>query len=180
MRGGRPDQIDLWCGEWARERRKVFGLDLGGSVEGSGLKLTPQERLGKLRCTLGQIQVEWEAAGERTQRVSENGHVPQSWPEVYLGVALEIHQAFCCMRGEWRIVMDAHYVWRGITVREKLPVLGLKNMDYWERLARLKDYLAGYLHATGSAGSNVATKSRKNVATIPAHAGAEDLLLSTA
>jgi len=129
VRHWKPDQIDLWCEQWAKERRMVLGIDLE--------KLQPRERLGKLSCTLGQVREEGEGASQSTFN--------QNFPEVYTGMALEVHRGFCAMNGQWRQVMDAHYVWRPLTVRAKIAVLKIPSHEYWSRLARLKIYLSGAL-----------------------------------
>jgi hypothetical protein len=134
---GRPDQIDLWCYDWAKERRKVFGLNVR--------EFEPHERVGKLSCTLGQVREERDGASQGSMAVGLNGEPTQNWPEVYVGISLEIHRCFCTMRWEWRQVMDAQYVFKGIPVKEKLAVLNIKNMEYWGRLSMLKVYLSGYL-----------------------------------
>lgn len=134
---GKPDQIDLWCWDWARERRKVFGINL--------MLLEPRERIGKLNCTLGRLQDDKVGAGDGIKKVNQYGYVEQNWPEVYVGVALDIHRGFGGMRYEWRGVMDAQYVWPRVPVREKLQALGIKNMEYWSRLSMLKVYLSGFL-----------------------------------
>lgn len=146
-----PDQIDLWCEQWARERRKVLGYDLGGTRESSGLKLRPEERLGKLSCTLGQVLEYKVGAGERTERMGENGHRDQDWPEVYVGMAMEVHRGFCVMRLEWRQLMDAQYVLRTTPVKIKAEFLGIKPCIYWQRFGHMKIFLTGFLHMdTGS------------------------------
>jgi hypothetical protein len=155
----RPDQIDLWCEDWARERRKVLGLDLGTTLAGSGLKLRPEERLGRLSCTLGAVVEEKVGAGERTERVNENGHRNQNWPEVYTGMALEVHRGFCAMRFEWRQVMDMQYALRTTPTKIKADFLGIKTAMYWQRFGHMKIFLAGFLRL-----ERVETqKSRKSV-----------------
>jgi hypothetical protein len=139
MRKWPRDQIDLWCEQWARERKKVLGINLKERLE-------PHDRLGKLNCTLGQVLEDKVGAGETSTRVNGNGHVNQNWPEVYTGIALDIHRGFVVMRYEWRKVMDAHYVFTGYPNKEKQRLAGMSATDYWASLAHLKVYLAGYLH----------------------------------
>lgn len=141
-----PDQIDLWCEEWARERRKVLGLDLGNGPDGAtGQKLRPEERLGRLSCTLGVVLEDKVGAGERTERVTESGQREQNWPEVYRGMALEVHRGFCVMRFQWRQMMDAQYVMRTTPVKVKAEFLGIKPCIYWQRFGYMKIFLAGFL-----------------------------------
>lgn len=138
MSNYRPDQIDLWLSDWARERRKILGIILP-------VKLEPSERLGKLRCTLGQVKEEGSEGAAQKRKVDVNGRFPQNFPEVYIGIPLEIHRAFCKMRGSWREVMDAHYVLKELSPKKKAAFLGIKEGEYWQRLRDLRMYLGGYL-----------------------------------
>jgi hypothetical protein len=122
----------MWCSGWAQTRRKIHGI-----VEGAMLE--PSERLGKLACTLGRIKEEAEGAATA-------GLVNQNWPEVYVGLSLLVHRAWYTMPNQqWRLVMDAHYVWREIPVRLKAPVIPIAIRDFWNRLDLLKAYIAGYV-----------------------------------
>ncbi len=136
----RKDGIDLMCEEWAVTRRKVLGIILPSNLE-------PRERLGKLRSTLAAVKTDAEGASHRTT-VTEEGHYPQAFPEVYVGLALTVHQCYCTMIGEYRLVMDAHYVWRELSVKDKLPVIGLAERRYFECLTRLKSFIDGYVKAS--------------------------------
>jgi hypothetical protein len=141
----KPDQLDIWCADWARERRKILGL----AVDAEGkLMLQPWERLGKLRSTLGQVQQDRVGAGEASG-------FTQQFPEVYLGLSLDIHLGFTTMCGEWRRVMDAHYVWYEIPPKEKAPLMGFGSdksgvVRYFDVLRMLKAYLSGYLRLDNS------------------------------
>jgi hypothetical protein len=136
----KPDQLDIWCAEWARERRKILGI----AVDAEGrLMLQPWERLGKLRSTLGQVMADRVGAGE-------GSGFTQQFPEVYLGLSLDIHLGFTTMCGEWRRVMDAQYVWYEIPPKDKAPILGLTLPDYFNALRMLKAYLSGYLRLDNS------------------------------
>jgi hypothetical protein len=151
----RQDLIDDWCDDWAKVRRQVLGIDLES--------LKPRERLGALSCTLGSVKEEGEGAS-----YSQSS---QNWPEVYRGMALEVHKGFVMMSWEWRQIMDVHYVVRHeeIKVKQKAGFLGITQNDYWKRLAHLKIYLAGVLRAVpGAKNMKVAsalTKSHSVVAT---------------
>lgn len=171
MSNWRPDQIDLWCREWANERRKIFGLS---PVPDQKFDLKPQERLGKLYCTLGQIRDEAEGAAQKRQ-VNENGHYPQNFPEVYTGVPLEIHRAFKVMRGQWREVMDAHYVFRDEKPKKKAAMLGITEFEYWKRLGHLKIFIGGHLGID----LNVRPRSHKTPAMKNTQENASNALLSS-
>lgn len=142
MRKWRPDQLDIWCADWARERRKIFGIE---SDKHGVVKLMPWERLGQLRCTLGQVKADHENAGTPTGRGFN-----QIFPEVYLGLSLEIHCGFTTMCGEWRQVMDAQYVWFEIAPKEKSDFIGITISEYYNVLRMLKAYLSGYLRLDNS------------------------------
>ncbi len=135
------DQLDRWCQAWAYQRRKAFG------VAKTSQMFEPRERLGKLNCTLGRLKEEAEAAGERSVKTGLNGHPDQNWPEVYVGVSLEIHRCFMRMPGEWRMVMDAHYVWFDVPIVDRVRYIGITPRRYADILELLKTYLAGYLRA---------------------------------
>ncbi len=133
MRKNQPDEIDLAAIEWAKQRRMIFGVTIGS-------KLEPHDRLGKLSCTLGSIREDGEGAGQ-------GGTFQQNFPEVYLGIALDIHRAFQLMPGEQRIVMDLHYVWREIPMGLRLKEAGIEETKYLKTLAATKAFLRGYLAA---------------------------------
>jgi hypothetical protein len=139
-----PDEIDLAMIEWAKQRRIIFGITLGS-------KLEPHDRLGKLGCTLGQIQEDRVGAGERQVRMGLNGHPDQNWPEVYLDIALDVHRAFQLMPYEQRIVMDLHYVWREIPIVLRVKESRLDEARYFRAVGATKAFLRGYLAAISRA-----------------------------
>jgi hypothetical protein len=101
--------------------------------------LEPAERLGKLACTLGRIKEEAEGAATA-------GVVNQNWPEVYSGFGLLVHRAWYTMpNSQWRLIMDAHYVWREVPVRLKAPIIPCQVRDFWSGVDLLKAYIAGYV-----------------------------------
>lgn len=110
------------------------------------VKLMPWERIGQLRCTLGQTKTEREESACESDGRGAN----QRFPEVYIGLSLEIHRGFTTMCGQWRQVMDAQYVWFEVSPRDKAPVLGLTTVRYFDVLRMLKAYLSGYLHLDNS------------------------------
>jgi hypothetical protein len=132
----KPDQIDVWCGDWGRERRKSLGISLDKDVPWFE-KLTPRERLGKLNCTLGQVKDDAEGASQ--------GTVKQNFPEVYTGLVLDVHRGYSSMGGGWRLVMNAQYVWVSVPAKDKAEDMGLTVRRYFEQLDQLKAYLAGWL-----------------------------------
>ena len=129
--------MDILCKQWAVTRRKINGTILGE-------KLEPKERLGKLNCVLGVIKDDAEGASQ-SRGVTDTGHYPQNFPEVYTGITLLVHRGFTSMCGEWRLVMNAHYVERERTVKQKAAEIGCSIDQYWDRLRMLKAYLSGYI-----------------------------------
>lgn len=138
MRKWRQDDIDVLAYAWARQRKIIFGIT-------PGKRLEPRDRLGKLRCTLGQLQDEAVSAGERSTRTGENGHPLQNWPEVYVGMALELHRARQRMTGVQQLVMDLHYVWCRVPIVRKCREHKLTNAEYWTAVRGLKDAIRKYL-----------------------------------
>lgn len=132
------DEIDLWCGGWAATRRMIHGIRLADNPDDPRyIGMLPEERIGKLRCTLGAVKEDREGAHSA-------GVVSQNWPEVYKGMSLVIHRCWLGMpSGTWKLVMDAHYVWREIPVKIKAPEIGIKVDAYWDQLNLLKAYLYG-------------------------------------
>jgi len=127
----RPDEVDHWCIGWAETRRKIHGI-----IEGRMLE--PAERLGKLACTLGRIKEDAEGAS--------SGSLNQNWPEVYHGLGLLVHRAWVSMpNSRWRLIMDAHYVWREVPVKLKAPIIPCQVREFWDGVDLLKAYIAGYV-----------------------------------
>lgn len=102
--------------------------------------LTPQERLGKLNCTLGAVHDEGEGA-------SYSGK-SQNWPEVYTGDALLVHRCWCGMHRPWAEVMHVHYVWRELPIKQRVDSLGLDFSQYYARLNLLKPHVDNYVNGT--------------------------------
>jgi hypothetical protein len=126
---GRPrlDWIDQAARQWARERRRLYGLDPF---------LTSREILGPMRSTLGQRRDLH--AGARSNLVE------QRWPEVYTGIALEVHRAYRGSPPAIKTILDAHYCARG-TVNVKAQFLGLKRKDYGFLVGRARAILEAEL-----------------------------------
>ena len=133
----KEDDVDVWCNDWAKVRRFILGLGpLGRDGE---LIVKPHERLGKLRCTLAQVREEGEGAGHRRVPVNDSGHVQQSWPEVYRGMALEVQRAQLRLPCKQREVLLLHYVWREIPVVERCELLGFAGAsEYYYAVRRMK------------------------------------------
>lgn len=124
----RTDSIDVACREWAKQRRRVLGLDE---------LATAREYLGAIRCTLAQRRDLH--AGARS-----HGRVDQHFPEVYTDVALDVHRAYRAMRIELRDVLDVHYVARA-PVDLKAAELHVSLPTYWTRLTAAKAFVEGWL-----------------------------------
>lgn len=121
------DEIDMWCDQWAQQRRKMLGID----------DLEPRDRLGKLRSTLGTIKTDKVGAG--------SGTVNQNFPEVYIGIPLIVHRAWVLMQRDWRQVINAQYVWREIPVKVKAEEFGYSVRHYWNYLQYGKAFIAGHV-----------------------------------
>lgn len=129
----KPDEVDFLCMDWAVQRRKILGIILPERLE-------PNERLGKLRSTLGRVKTDAEGAADR--------RATQNFPEVYTGLSLLVHRAFVSMRGEWREVMDAHYVFREIPPKVKCVELQISQAVYFDRLAKARLVIGSWLMAS--------------------------------
>jgi hypothetical protein len=127
----RSDDVDVLAIDWARQRRAILGIT----------DLKPEERIGKLRCTLGAIREEREGASQK-RTVDESGHYPQNFPEVYRGMSLIIHLAYRTMEPQQREVMHMHYVWREIPLHVRQEYLKLTPAQYFTTLAALKQFIA--------------------------------------
>jgi hypothetical protein len=124
----RTDSIDLACREWARERRRILGLDDF---------TTAREMIGALRSTLGQRR-------DLHAGATSTGRVEQHFPEVYVGEALEVHRAYRAMRPELKDVLDVHYVARA-PADLKAEALAMSPKAYWTRVSVAKSYIEGWL-----------------------------------
>ena len=138
------DDVDLLAIEWARQRRIMLGIVEMGAVDKgewrTSSRLTPQERLGKLQCTLRDVRQEGSSA-----LTNSTGHVEQNWPEVYRGDALIVHIAYSKMPGKLREVMHTHYVFREIDLKARQAFLKLTPAQYFVTLASLKQFIRGAL-----------------------------------
>ncbi len=135
------DDVDLWCIDWARQRRIALGIIEAKMIE-------PNERVGQLRCTLSKVKTERDGASYSRSN--------QNFPEVYVGMPLVIHQAYSSMPGDHRLVMHLHYVWREIPYNEKFKEASIKAAQYWTLLGKVKSFLIGYV-ASGASNYAVST-----------------------
>lgn len=131
-----PDEIDLWCQDWARQRRQMLGLD----------PLEPRDRIGKLNSTLGAIKSDQEGASQ--------GSPAQTFPEVYRGMSLLVHRAVREMNPSWAAVLSEHYVNHRDRKGDHVPVkirarnVGLEPSAYWKTLALAKGYVHSFVTIT--------------------------------
>ena len=132
MKGQRKsckDEIDQLCELWSHQRRIALGIVISDRIE-------PNERLGKLRSTLGRIKTDAEGAGA-------TGVNAQQFPEVYRGDGLLIHRIYTIMPGDHRMVMHLHYVWREIPIRYKAPEVPTTVDGFWGIVAKVKSFIQG-------------------------------------
>lgn len=122
----RPDGTDLLMLEWARVRRRMYGVVLPSMIE-------PRERLGKLRSTLGSIREEGEGAAQ--------GTISQSWPEVHSRVGLVVQRLWVNLGYDKRRVVEVHYVWWELPLKERVKSTGMSRVDYLLTLNAAKEHI---------------------------------------
>jgi hypothetical protein len=127
------DEIDQWGNDWAHQRRVILGIVLPESTRLS-------ERIGRVRSTLGQLTEMRDGSGRGTTRM-------QRWPEVYTGMSLVVHQIYQTMPFDMRLLMDLHYVWREIPIKEKLTELDCSRAQYFMDVASMKSFIYGAMLA---------------------------------
>lgn len=121
------DEIDLWCDQWASQRRKLLGIT----------QLEPKDRIGKLRSTLAAVREDRDGASQ--------GTVMQNFPEVYTGIPLLVNRAWHEMAREWRAVIEAHYVYPGYRTKEKAAALEVTVALYWKHWTFGKNYIHSFV-----------------------------------
>ena len=125
----RGDATDLACYAWARERRRLLGLDE---------PRTARETVGPVRSTLGRIRVYGDGAG--ATRPPRGG----TFPEVYTGDAFAVNRAYHAMRPDLRRVMDVHYVARA-PIDDKAEALAMSVRSYFNRVNVARAFVEGFL-----------------------------------
>ena len=124
------DDIDLLCESWAKVRRELIGIRH---------PLTAREYLGPLKCTLG-------ARRDLHAGAKSNG-VDQRWPEYpYTGDLYLVNLAIKRMPPSLAEICDWH--WTLEQPRDKrlrADLMGLSRDQYWKRIARAKEFIAGAL-----------------------------------
>lgn len=134
------DQIDLMLESWARRRREVIGIRH---------PLTAAEYLGAVRCTLGQRR--------DLHHGARTNVAVQHWPEFpYTHELFLVNLAVKAMSPTLREIVDWH--WTLETPRDRrlrADLMGISPNQYWNRVARAKEFVAGAL----SVSPNVATLS---------------------
>jgi hypothetical protein len=126
----RRDEIDLLMESWARVRREMVGIRH---------PLTAREYLGPLKCTLG--------ARRDLHHGSRSGKIDQAWPEFpYRGTLFVVNRAVKAMPPTLAEVVDWH--WTLSVPRDKrmrADLMGISPDQYWKRVARAKEFVAGAL-----------------------------------
>lgn len=120
------DEVDVWCEQWAAQRRKILGIT----------ELQPKERIGRLNSTLGSVKEEGEGASYTS--------ATQSFPEVYTGLALLVNRAWHDMPPKWRPVINVHYVYAG-PIKQKAAAVGLVVRTYWDYMSFAKNYIHSFV-----------------------------------
>ena len=128
---------------WASTRRELLGL--------RSPKLQ-SEFVGAIRCSLRNLQRHGDGASAYTTR-------EQFFPEVYVGDAFLLNQAFKAMPPEIAAVWEAHYVLPKITALQKAEMLYISTATYMTRLAEARAFARGFMNARDAAaqarGANV-------------------------
>jgi hypothetical protein len=139
----RRDQIDLLMDDWAQRRRELVGIRH---------PLTASEYLGAVRCTLG--------ARRDLHHGSRSGKVDQAWPEYpYQGDLYVVNMAIKRMPATLAEICDWHWTLdRPRDKRMRADLMGISPDQYWKRVARAKEFVAGAL-AVAENFQNVATLS---------------------
>jgi hypothetical protein len=122
------DDVDVLCSTWARAQRELLGLDKR--------ELRPEERLGRLRSTLGRVREDKVAAGYFTK-------LSQQFPEVYSGMVLLVHRAFCLMPAGAKEAVYMNYVWFDISAPVKAEQIGASLKQYWILVGEGKSFIRG-------------------------------------
>jgi len=126
----RRDQIDLLLEAWATRRRELVGIRH---------PLTAREYLGAVKCTLG--------ARRDLHHGSRSGKVEQAWPEFpYTGDLYLVNLAVKRMPPTLAEIVDWH--WTLAVPRDKrlrADLMGISPDQYWKRVARAKEFVAGAL-----------------------------------
>jgi len=130
------DQIDLLMDQWAKVRRELVGLKH---------PLTAAEYIGPLRCTLGQRR-DLHAGARSTGRVEQN------WPEYpYTGDLFVINVAVKRMPPTLAEICDWHWTLQVPRDRRlRADLMGISRDQYWKRVSRAKEFVAGALAVVGS------------------------------
>jgi DNA-directed RNA polymerase specialized sigma24 family protein len=126
------DAIDVICKAWAREFRRIRGLD-DKHMEAC----LAREFIGAVRSTLGDRR-DLHAGSTST------GRVEQHFPEVFTPDSLRVNLAIKAARQELREVLVLHYAHRA-PPDEKAEALNVSVATYWNRVSAAKHWLEGRL-----------------------------------
>lgn len=130
----KDDPIDALCRTWGETRRKLLGLDEP--------KLA-REYIGALKSTLGQRR-------DLHAGAKSEGRVSQHCPEVYVGEARLVNQAYQSMAPEFKIVMDVHYAAHA-PADVKAEFLCMSPKKYWHHVGYVRMFVMGWLAKTDAA-----------------------------
>lgn len=127
----RKDATDVALEEWAKQRRRIIGLDEFR---------TAREYVGPVRSTLGQRR-------DLHANSKSNGKRVQAWPEVYTGrTAQTVNRAYWQASPDRKDILDVHYVFP-LNPRDKPAFLGVPVRTYYDLVNGAKDWLDGYMAA---------------------------------
>lgn len=128
--GKKRDEIDLLLEAWAQKRRELLGIRH---------PLTASEYLGNPRCTLG--------ARRDLHHGARSNRLEQHWPEFpFTGTLFLVNLAVKRMKPTGREIIDWHWTLEVPRDRRlRADLMGISPTHYWSRVARAKEFVAGYL-----------------------------------
>jgi len=124
----RKTSTDLALEEWARQRRRIVGVEH---------PMTAREFIGAVRSTLGS-QRDLHANSKSNRR-------SLSLPEVYVGrLAQAVNAAYWAANPQRKWILDVHYVIPG-KAGEKHKVVGLSTTTYFRLVDSARSFVEGRL-----------------------------------
>jgi len=124
----RKTSTDLALEEWARQRRRIVGVEH---------PLTAREYIGAVRSTLG-------SRADLHANSKSNRHT-LALPEVYVGaLAQAVNRAYWASDPERKLVLDVHYVVVGNPV-EKVKAFGVSATVYFGLVREARSFVEGRL-----------------------------------
>jgi hypothetical protein len=122
------DVIDVAIEEWARQRRRIVGVEA---------PLTAREFIGPVRCTLG---------NRRGLHGKGNGRWDQPYPELYTGrMVRAVNAAYWASNPRRKLILDVHYVMPG-QADAKAQAIGISRPTYYRRVQAARSFIENFLN----------------------------------